>query len=429
MGAGAQRRSGRQRIAVIGSGISGLVAARQLASQHEVSIIEAAPYIGGHTNTIDVEHAGSRYAVDTGFIVFNDWTYPNFIRLLDQLAVPSQASDMGFSVRCDETGLEYCGSTLNTLFAQRRNLLRPSFYRMLRDILRFNREAPGLLDDPDEGLTLAEYLARENYSSELIEHYLIPMGAAIWSARPEVMFEFPAAYFVRFFANHGMLSVEDRPTWRVVQGGSRSYVTRILEEFPGTVRTDSPVESIRRWADRVEVRVRGEMPETYDAVVIATHSDTALGMLADPSEAERNLLGAIPYQKNEAVLHTDEKLMPRRKRAWAAWNYHLDNAPGQPVALTYNMNILQGLTAPAQFMVTLNRSDQIREDKILRRITYHHPLFTREGVAAQARVDEISGINRSYYCGAYWGFGFHEDGVKSGLAVAAKFGLARQFAA
>ncbi|MHC5064653.1 MAG: NAD(P)/FAD-dependent oxidoreductase [Planctomycetota bacterium] len=420
---------GCQRIAVVGSGISGLVAARQLAKKHDVSIIEAAPYIGGHTNTIDVEHAGKNYAVDTGFIVFNDWTYPNFIKMLDQLDVGSQPSDMGFSVRCDETGLEYCGSTLNTLFAQRRNLLRPSFYRMLREIMRFNREAPQLLEDPDETLTLADYLDRGKYSRELIEHYLIPMGAAIWSARPEVMFQFPAAYFVRFFANHGMLSVDERPTWRVVQGGSRSYVKRIIAEFPGTVRCNAPVQSIRRHADRIELQIRGEQAETYDAVVIATHSDTALKMLADPSNREAELLGAIPYQRNEAVLHTDESLMPRRRRAWAAWNYHLGSAAGKPVALTYNMNILQDLSAPVQFLVTLNRSDQIREDKILRRISYDHPVFTREGVDAQTHVDEISGVNRTYYCGAYWGFGFHEDGVKSGLAVAAKFGLERQSAA
>lgn len=411
----------RRRIAVVGSGVSGLVAARALAREHEVTIFEAAEYVGGHTNTVDVEHGGERYAVDTGFIVFNDWTYPNFIQMLEELGVGSQESDMGFSVRCERTGLEYAGKNLNTLFAQRRNLLRPSFYRMIREIVRFNKASRELLDERDDAITLGEYLVKERYSSEFIDHYLVPMGAAIWSARPSAMLDFPAPYFVKFFANHGMLSIDERPTWRVVRGGSRSYVTRLLEEFPGTVRTKTPIASIRRLPHAVLVAPRNRVAESFDDVVIATHSTTALRMLDDPSDAEIEILGSIPYQPNTAVLHTDDSLMPRSKRAWAAWNYHVGSATDQPVAVTYNMNILQGIDAPVQFLVTLNHDDDIDPQRVIRRIAYEHPVFTPAGVQAQTRIDEISGTDRTHYCGAYWGFGFHEDGVKSGLAVAETF--------
>lgn len=410
------------RLAVVGSGVSGLVAAWLLARRHHVTLFEAANYVGGHTNTIDVTRGRRTWAIDTGFIVFNDWTYPNFIELLDQLGVGSQPSTMSFSVQCERTGLEYNGTSFDTLFAQRRNLLRPSFYRMLRDIMRFNRRAPELLDEPDEALTLGAYLERERYSSSFVEHYIIPMGAAIWSADPRELREFPAVNFVRFFRNHGMLSVADRPTWRVVKGGSQRYVEKITERLQGNIRLRTPVLSLRRQPDRVQLRTPSGI-ETFDGVVIAAHSDQALRMLDDPSTAEREILGAIPYQRNETILHTDATLLPKRRRAWAAWNYHVRRRDEGPVAITYGMNILQGLEADEQFCVTLNHTERIDRARVLRSLVYEHPVFTRQGAVAQRRHGEISGHNRTWYCGAYWGNGFHEDGVCSALAVTRDFGL------
>lgn len=411
-----------QRLAIVGTGISGLVAAHLLARRHDVTVFEAGDHVGGHTNTIDVEHDGRTWAIDTGFIVFNDRTYPNFTALLGQLEVRSQPSSMSFSVQCERSGLEYAGASLNTLFAQRRNLLRPAFYRMLRDILRFNRRAPELLHDPDDELTLGVYLQREGYSRGFIDHYIVPMGAAIWSAEPASMLEFPAVWFVRFFHNHGMLSIDDRPTWRVIAGGSRNYVTPLIAPFRDRIRLGAAVRSVHRSDDHVVVRTRDDS-ETFDGVVLATHSDQALRLLEAPSPAEREILGAIPYQRNEAVLHTDQSLLPRRRRAWAAWNYHVRWAASGPAAITYNANILQGLDAPVQFCVTLNHGARIDPRRVLRRIVYHHPVFTRAGVAAQRRHAEISGQQRTWYCGAYWGNGFHEDGVRSALAVTRDFGI------
>lgn len=404
-------------IAIIGTGISGLTAAWQLHRKHRLTIFEANDYIGGHTNTVEAEFWGKTYAVDTGFIVYNDWTYPNFIQLLDQLGVASRPTLMSFSVRCERTGLEYNGQDLNTLFAQRFNLFRPSFHRMLRDILRFNREAPALLEGDCE-VSLNDYLRQQRYSREFIEQYIIPMAAAIWSAEPELMGEMPARFFVQFFKNHGLLSVNQRPQWRVIQGGSRNYVGPLTAPFRDRIRLNCPVEWIRRQPNHVQVKTRHGPVERFDEVVIATHSDQALRLLADPTPREREILSAIPYQENEAVLHTDTRLLPRRKLAWAAWNYHLAAQPQTRVAVTYNMNILQSLDAPVTFCVTLNPSEAIDPARILYRTTYHHPVFTDASVRAQARRAEISGVNRTWYCGAYWSYGFHEDGVNSGLAVA-----------
>lgn len=414
------------RIAIVGTGISGMVAAYLLHRDHDITVFEAADYIGGHTNTIELQVDGQTYAVDTGFIVFNDWTYPNFIELLNQLGVESQASDMSFSVKCDRTGLEYNGTSLNTLFAQRRNLFRPSFHRMIRDIFRFNRESLSLLDQSDPGPSLGSYLETNHYSRGFIDHYIVPMGAAIWSASHEAMWEFPARYLVQFFKNHGMLSVNQRPTWRVIKGGSQRYTEKLVAPFRERIHCNSPVESISRFPDSVEIRAnierRAYQALRFDHAIIATHSDQALSMLADPSPIEKYILSVIQYQENEAVLHTDTSLLPKRKLAWAAWNYHL--SPNQPAraAVTYHMNRLQRLTAPAEFCVTLNDTEAIDPAKILRRITYHHPVYTPEAVLAQKRCDEINGINRTSYCGAYWGYGFHEDGVKSALAVCKQFG-------
>lgn len=414
------------KIAIVGTGISGMVAAYLLHRDHEITVFEGADYIGGHTNTIDVEMDRRTYAIDTGFIVFNDWTYPNFIALLNRLGVASQPSDMSFSVTCERSGLEYNGTNLNTLFAQRRNLLRPSFYRMIRDILRFNRESPELLTQLEPGPSLGSYLDTHRYSSAFIDHYIVPMGAAIWSADHAAILGFPARYLVQFFKNHGMLSVDHRPTWRVVQGGSRRYAEQLVAPFRDRIHLKSPVESISRYPDFVEVRTslagRDDRTLRFDHVIIGAHSNQALAMLDDPSPSEKDILSAIRYQENEAVLHTDASLLPRRKLAWAAWNYHL--LPTQPdrAVVTYHMNRLQRLSASHEFCVTLNHTQAIDPAKILRRITYHHPVYSQEAVAAQKRHREISGINRTSYCGAYWGFGFHEDGVKSALAVCKPFG-------
>jgi predicted NAD/FAD-binding protein len=405
------------KIAVIGSGIAGNVVAYHLAREHEITVFEAGSHVGGHTHTHRVEQAGRRYSVDTGFIVFNDWTYPNFIRLLEELGVASQPSPMSFSVRVERSGLEYNGTSLNSLFAQRRNLLRPSFLRMIRDILRFNREAPELLRDAGGELPLGDYLSANRYSREFVEHYIVPMGAAIWSTDPASMRRFPARYFVRFFHNHGMLSVDRRPQWRVVRGGSARYVEALTARFRERIRLDTPVQSVRRVAGQVYVKARGHESERFDAAFLACHSDQALAVLADATPLEREILGAIPYQTNEAVLHTDTRLMPRARRAWAAWNYHVLADRRDQAALTYNMNILQTLDAPAPFLVTLNRADAIDPAKIVKRIRYEHPLYTPAGVAAQARQQEINGPLGTYFCGAYWRFGFHEDGVVSALAA------------
>lgn len=405
------------KIAVIGTGIAGLTAAWQLHREHQLVLFEAHDYIGGHTNTVDVEADGQTWAIDTGFIVFNDWTYPNFIRLLQQWGVASQPTTMSFSVRCQRTGLEYNGNNLNTLFAQRRNLFRPSFYRMLRDILRFNREAPAVLTAEDQEVTLEDYLQHQGYSREFRDHYIIPMAAAIWSAEPAVMGRIPVRAFVRFFKHHGLLSLNDRPQWRVIQGGSRNYVGLLTAPFRDGIRLRCPVEWVRRHPTHVLVKSRHGEAERFDAVIMATHSDQALRLLADPSPQETDILSAIPYQENEAVLHTDTRLLPRRRLAWAAWNYHIPAQPQRRVPVTYNMNILQNLDAPVTFCVTLNRSDDIDPARVLYRTVYHHPVFTTASVAAQGRWEEINGVNRTWYGGAYWGNGFHEDGVNSALAV------------
>ncbi|MGD8920562.1 MAG: FAD-dependent oxidoreductase [Gammaproteobacteria bacterium] len=411
----------RHRIAIVGTGISGLVAAHRLWRDHDITVFEANRYIGGHTNTIDIEMDGQQWAVDTGFIVFNDWTYPNFIRLMNELGVDSQPSNMSFSVHCDRTGLEYCGSSLDQLFAQRRNLISPGFYRMIRDILRFNKDSRKLLDGGDDAVSLGDYLESGGYSRRFIEHYVVPMGAAIWSTDPEMMLRFPARYFIEFLNNHGLLNIKDRPLWRVIRGGSREYVKKLVRPFENSIRLGSGVTRVRRFADHVEIVTDRGHRETFDAVFLACHSDQALAMLEQPTTEEREILGSIAYQENVAVLHTDENLLPVRRKAWSAWNYHIPERGRGRVALTYNMNILQSLKAPVQFCVTLNREEAIRPQTVLRRIVYHHPVFTPEGVQAQRRHAEINGSNRTFFCGAYWGFGFHEDGVKSGLAALEAF--------
>lgn len=408
------------KIAIIGSGIAGNTLAYHLQRKHAITVFEAAGHIGGHTHTHEIKHQGRRYSVDTGFIVFNDRTYPNFISMLEQLGVEWQPSNMSFSVRCEKTGLEYNGTTLNSLFAQRRNLLRPAFYRMIRDILRFNKESLALLEEGDE-IALGDYLARNRYGRDFIDYYIIPMGAAIWSTDAQKMLAFPARFFVRFFHHHGMLSVNDRPQWRVVKGGSASYVKALTAGFHERIRLNTPIEKVRRLKHTVRITPRGGTEESFDWVFFACHSDQTLAILSDASKEEQEILAAIPYQENSVILHTDRSLLPKRKLAWAAWNYHVTPALQERVAVTYNMNILQGLDSPEPLLVTLNHGKDINPAKIIKRLTYHHPLYTTAGAMAQARHAEISGINRTGYCGAYWRNGFHEDGIASALAALSHF--------
>jgi predicted NAD/FAD-binding protein len=412
------------RLAIIGTGISGMAAAHLLASDHELTIFESSRRIGGHTHTVTLERAGKRYDLDTGFIVCNDRTYPRFLRLLAKLGVATRPSDMSFSVRCDASGLEYNGGSLWGLFAQPGNAFRLSFHRMLRDILRFNREAPALLNDAGDGPELGDYLRLERYSSEFIEHYLIPMAAAIWSAEPAQIWRFPAKFLVRFCQNHGLLCIFDRPQWLTVAGGAQRYVEKLVEPFRQRIRCAAAVTSI--WRDQNGVVVTTADGETaiFDHAIVAVHGDQALRILAEPTPQEREVLGAFSYQENEVALHTDTSLLPTRRRAWASWNYHVPRQPAPRATVTYHLNRLQNLQSDENFCVTLNRTDAIDPSKILRKIIYHHPVYSHSAFAAQKRWAEVSGVNRVHYCGAYWGYGFHEDGVNSALAVARHFGAA-----
>ena len=410
------------RIAIVGSGISGLVAAYLLHRKHEVTLFEANDYIGGHTHTLDVRWQGERHAIDTGFIVCNDRTYPNFLKLLDHLRVPIQPTSMSFSVRSDRTGVEYNGTSLNRLFAQRRNLFRPSFYRMLWDITRFNRESLALLEAPDEAVTVGEYVDEHDYSPEFVGQYLVPMGAAIWSCPPGVFRQFPMRFIVEFYHHHGLLSLRNRPQWYVIQGGSWCYVDQITAPFSEKIRLNCPVSSVTRYPEFVELTTENGAPERFDEVIFACHSDQALDILQDASRIEQQVLSEFPYQENTAVLHTDPAVLPRAKKCWASWNYHLPQDETAAATVTYNMNILESLKSRHVFNVTLNETEAIDPARIVQTMTYHHPIYTTMRAAAQARHGELIRQNRTSFCGAYWGNGFHEDGVNSALAVCRAFG-------
>lgn len=409
------------KIAIIGSGIAGNTIAWHLHQQHDITVFEAGSHIGGHTHTHTVEKFGQSYQIDTGFIVYNDRTYPNFIQMLDTLGVATQPSLMSFSVRDENTGLEYNGTSLNSLFAQRRNLISPKFIGMIQDILRFNKEAPELLKDSATEITFGDYLNQHGYGQAFIHQYIIPMGSAIWSADPKQMFSFPAKFFIRFFHNHGMLSVNDRPQWRVIQGGSARYAEKLTAGFKDKILLNTPIEQVKRNNNQVTIKAKNRDAENFDWVFFACHSDQALTLMSDATAQEQAILGAIPYQLNDIVLHTDASLMPKRKLAWAAWNYHLTKTAIGRSAVTYNMNILQSLTSPEPFLVTLNHTANIDETKIIKRLKYHHPVYTHAGIAAQAQHASISGKNRTCYAGAYWRNGFHEDGVYSALQALEHF--------
>ncbi|WP_122664708.1 NAD(P)/FAD-dependent oxidoreductase [Pseudomonas viridiflava] len=411
------------KIAIIGSGIAGLTSAYLLNRSHDITVFEAADWIGGHTHTVDVQLNGRDYAIDTGFIVFNDWTYPNFIRLLGQLGVTFKPTEMSFSVSDPKTRTEYNGNNLNSLFAQRSNLLSPSFWGMLRDILRFNREALSDLENQRiaQDTTLGDYLHSRGYGTRFIEHYIVPMGAAIWSMSLADMLAFPLQFFVRFFKNHGLLSVSNRPQWCVIEGGSSRYIEPLTASFAQRIRLSCPVSLVERDAEGVTVHSSAGI-ERFDKVVFACHSDQALKMLAQPSAAEREILGALPYAENDVVLHTDTSLLPKRPLAWASWNYRLGGGEQQLAAVTYDMNILQGIDSETTFCVSLNQTQAIDPNKILARYSYAHPQYSLAGVEAQARWPELDGVNHTWFCGAYWANGFHEDGVVSGLRVASALG-------
>ncbi|GAB2652395.1 NAD(P)/FAD-dependent oxidoreductase [Arenimonas aestuarii] len=411
------------KIAVVGSGIAGLGAAWLLSRQHEVVLFERESRLGGHTHTHQVEQDGRAYRVDSGFIVFNPGNYPLLTKLFDELGVPSQPTTMSFSVHDAGNGLEYNATDLNGLFCQRRNLVSPRFWRMVREITRFYREAPALLADAGPGPTLGDYLRDGRYSELFVRDHLVPMASALWSSPSETVLDFPAKYLVRFMDNHHMLQVRDRPMWRVVCGGSSRYIEAMQKDWAVQVRLSSPVRQVRRDALGVEVATdRGT--ERFDQVLLACHSDQALALLADPSQAEREVLGAIQYQTNETVLHTDASLLPRQRKAWAAWNAYVPKTPDAPCTVSYCMNHLQSLDSPDPFVVTLGRGQAIDPGKVLARMQYQHPVYTHASVAAQGRRGEINGNNRTWFAGAYWGFGFHEDGLRSGVEVARALGVA-----
>ncbi|UXY15839.1 FAD-dependent oxidoreductase [Chitiniphilus purpureus] len=419
----------RQRVAVVGAGISGLASAYFLACRHKVTLFEAAPYLGGHTNTVDVELGGIRHPVDTGFLVFNDKTYPNLIALFAELGVQTHATGMSFAVSLDEGDFEWAGSNLDTVFAQRRNLLSPRFLGMLRDILRFNAAAErNLIDVAQNGATLGELLERGRYGPAFRDCYLLPMAAAIWSSAPRDILDFPAATFLRFCINHGLLQVNNRPQWRSVLGGGREYVRRIAAVLPD-VRVATPVDGVER--DETGVRVsHGGVTEHFDAVVFATHAPDTLAMLCDASDDEHRVLGTVRYQPNTAWLHTDTRLLPRREKAWSAWNYlggtQVDGE--RPVCVSYLLNQLQRLPFREPVIVTLNPFNEPDPATVLERFDYAHPVFDHAAIAAQQRLSRIQGQRHTWFAGAWTGYGFHEDGLKSALRVAAGFGVAPAWA-
>lgn len=409
--------------AIIGSGISGLTSAYLLSKKHKVTVFEKNPHIGGHTATVDIEKSGVPYAIDTGFIVFNDKTYPNFLALLAEIGIGKQATEMSFSVHNCQTGLEYNGHNLNTLFAQRRNIFNPKFWMLVKDILRFNKNCKSIFETQDyqEGYSLGEFLRDNNFSEFFSEHYILPMGAAIWSSSLTQMETFEFRFFVQFFHNHGLLNIADRPQWYVIPNGSRSYIAPLCQPFKDDIVLNAKIAGVNRAENSVQIQFEDGTSQDFDEVILACHSDQALALLNDASEDERQVLSAMPYSTNSVVLHTDKNLLPKRKKAWASWNYQLSNDRSKAASVTYNMNILQGIKSEDTFCVTLNQKEAINPDDILREFTYHHPIFSSESIKAQKQRSLICGIQHTHFAGAYWHNGFHEDGVRSGVEVAQRF--------
>lgn len=409
-----------KRIAVIGSGISGLVSACLLSNQYEITLFEANDYLGGHTHTVDVQLDDINYAVDTGFIVFNQQTYPHFFRLIQQYQIPFQLSEMSFSFRSDRHAIEYNGNNLNTLFADRRNLFKPRFYRLLKDIVRFNHHAKKYIKTNNHTDTIKDFAKAGRYNSLFLNAYLEPMIAAIWSKNTSKVWESPAHSLLNFFNHHGLLNVNQRPPWYTIVGGSRNYIPYLIKNFEKNIYLNTKIEKITRHAQRVTLHTKYDK-EHFDAVVIATHSDQALQMLEQPTHAENAILSAITYAENEAILHTDANLLPKKALAWASWNYY-DVDSLQPT-LTYYLNRLHQFVAPKPICLSVNLHEHIKPHKIIQRFSYAHPIFDHSALEAQKKHNEINGKNRTYYCGAYWGYGFHEDGVRSALAVCRELGI------
>lgn len=411
-------------IAIIGSGISGLTAAYLLSKKHQVTVYEKNDRIGGHTATVDIDMADKTYAIDTGFIVFNDKTYPNFLALLAEISIGQQPTEMSFSVHNCQTGLEYNGHNLNTLFAQRRNIFRPKFWLLLKEILRFNKQCKTIFSQKNyqSGYTLGAFLQENKYSEFFAEHYILPMGAAIWSCSLAQMEAFEYKFFVQFFHHHGLLNIADRPQWYVIPKGSRSYLTPLTKPFSGNIKLKAEINGISRHKEKVQLHFASGEVATFDEVVIACHSNEALALLNDATDNEKNILSSMPYSENSVILHTDIKLLPQRTKAWASWNYQLSSDRDKAASVTYNMNILQGIESEHTFCVTLNQKDDIDPKKILREFTYHHPVFSSQSISAQKQRNLICGVNHTHFAGAYWHDGFHEDGVKSAVEVANRFG-------
>jgi predicted NAD/FAD-binding protein len=399
------------KIAIVGSGISGNSLAYTLSKEHDITLFEKNNRLGGHSHTHEIISQGKKINVDTGFIVFNKKTYPLFTKLLDELNVHYEKSDMSFSVFSKDRNFEYNGTTLNTLFSQRKNIFNYKFIKMIYEIIKFNKVALTLLSAKTE-ISLETFLRQNNFSDYFRKNYILPMGSAIWSSNINSMLKFPAVFFVKFFNNHGMLNINDRPQWLTVTNGSKEYVEKLTASIKKNIRLNCPVKAVKRNKDSVEVK-SSDGTEIFDYIFFACHSDEALKLIIDPSTQEKEVLSSIPYSKNEVTLHTDESIMPNNKLTWAAWNYNIDSTNDMPIALTYNMNILQNLKTQQTILVTLNDNGNINPEKVLKKINYDHPLFSLKSVEAQKNYGIISGVNRTGYAGAYWGNGFHEDGISS----------------
>ena len=413
------------KIAIIGSGISGNTLAYYLNPHHQIALFESNDRIGGHSHTHHIDVFNQKVSVDTGFIVFNKKTYPNFLKLLHELKVPYENSAMSFSVKDSQKDFEYNGTNLNALFAQRKNFINPSFYKMIREILRFNKSSIILLSG-DEEISLGDYLKRERYSDFFKKYYILPMGSAIWSSNIKTMMQFPAKFFIQFFNNHGMLNINDRPQWLTISGGSINYVDKMIKPFRKKIKLNQNIKYVERKKDHIAIHHKDRV-EKFDWVFFACHSDEALKLIKSPSFHEKNILKAIPYTDNEVILHYDDHFMPKRKLAWAAWNYHIYDNANSPASLTYNMNILQNLKTEVPLLVTLNPLQKINKKKIIKTLSYAHPQYSLPSIEAQSKYHLISGVNRTSFAGAYWGNGFHEDGVKSALDAIQQFNAVHGF--
>ena len=413
------------KIASIGSGIAGNTLAYYLNPRHQIALFESNDRIGGHSHTHHIDVFNQKVSVDTGFIVFNKKTYPNFLKLLHELKVPYENSAMSFSVKDSQKDFEYNGTNLNALFAQRKNFINPSFYKMIREILRFNKSSIILLSSNEE-ISLGDYLKREGYSDFFKKYYILPMGSAIWSSNIKTMMQFPAKFFIQFFNNHGMLNINDRPQWLTISGGSINYVNKMIEPFRKKIKINQNIKYVERKKDHIAIHHKDRI-EKFDWVFFACHSDEALKLIKSPSFHEKNILKAIPYTDNEVILHYDDHFMPKRKLAWAAWNYHIDDNANSPASLTYNMNILQNLKTEVPLLVTLNPLQKINKKKIIKTLSYAHPQYSLRSIEAQSKYHLISGVNRTSFAGAYWGNGFHEDGVKSALDAIQQFNAVHGF--